>query len=181
MSIDNESGSKMEVVKENVFEEGAEDDDDDLRRVQPWQKQITLRGVVSSVVIGSIFSVIAMKLNLTTGITPNLNVSAALLAFIFMRTWSKFIRKIGLDSAPFTKQENTMIQTCVVACYSIAVGGGFGSYLIGMNKKTFDQSGGLSVVGNYPDSIKEPGIGWMTAFLFLACFIGLFVLIPLRK
>ncbi|KAL6556979.1 Metal-nicotianamine transporter ysl3 [Orobanche hederae] len=181
MSINTELGSKLEVVKENVFEEGVGDDDEELRRVQSWQKQITLRGVVASVVIGSIFSVIAMKLNLTTGITPNLNVSAALIAFIFMRTWSKLIRKIGLDSAPFTKQENTMIQTCVVACYSIAVGGGFGSYLIGMNKKTFDQSGGLSVVGNYPDSIKEPGIGWMTAFLFLACFIGLFVLIPLRK
>ncbi|KAL6550330.1 Metal-nicotianamine transporter ysl1 [Orobanche minor] len=181
MSINTELGSKLEVVKENVFEEGVGDDDEELRRVQSWQKQITLRGVVASVVIGSIFSVIAMKLNLTTGITPNLNVSAALLAFIFMRTWSKLIRKIGLDSAPFTKQENTMIQTCVVACYSIAVGGGFGSYLIGMNKKTFDQSGGLSVVGNYPDSIKEPGIGWMTVFLFLACFIGLFVLIPLRK
>ncbi|KAL6576494.1 hypothetical protein OROHE_000275 [Orobanche hederae] len=163
MSIDNESGSKLEVVKENVFGEGLKNDDEELRRVQSWQKQITLCGVVVSVVIRSIFSVITMKLNLTTGITLNLNVSATLLAFLFMRTWSKLVLKIGLDSAPFTKQENTMIQTCVVACYNIAVGGG------------------LSVVGNYPDSIKEPGIGWMTAFLFLACFISLFMLIPLRK
>ncbi|KAL6580258.1 hypothetical protein OROMI_008282 [Orobanche minor] len=173
MSINNESGSKLEVMKENMFGEGVKDDDEELRRVQSWQKQITLCGVVASIVIVSIFSIIAMKLNLTTGITPNHNVSAALIAFIFMRTWSKLICKIGLDYAPFTMQENTMIQTCVVACYSIAVGGGFGSYLIGMNKKTFDQSGGLSIVGNYPDSIKEPGICWMTAFLFLASFIGL--------
>ncbi|KAL0295274.1 UNVERIFIED_CONTAM: Metal-nicotianamine transporter YSL1 [Sesamum angustifolium] len=122
-----------------------------------------------------------MKLNLTTGITPNLNVSAALLAFIFIRTWNKLIQKTGIVSAPFTKQENTMIQTCVVACYSIAVGGGFGSYLLGMNKKTFELSGGTSIEGNTPSSIKEPGIGWMTGFLFLVCFVGLFVLIPLRK
>ncbi|KAL8520538.1 hypothetical protein ACS0TY_011167 [Phlomoides rotata] len=47
-----------------------------------------------------------------------------------------------------------------------------------MNKKTFEESGGG---GNIPTSIKEPGIGWMTAFLFLVCFIGLFVLVPLRK
>ncbi|XP_022855295.1 metal-nicotianamine transporter YSL1-like [Olea europaea var. sylvestris] len=60
-------------------------------------------------------------------------------------------------------------------------GGGFGSYLLGMNKKTFEQSGGFSTVGNSPSSVKEPGLGWMTGFLFLVCFIGLFVLIPLRK
>ncbi|PIN07234.1 hypothetical protein CDL12_20202 [Handroanthus impetiginosus] len=154
---------------------------EDSKRLQPWTKLMTVRGLIASVLIGSTFSIIAMKLNLTTGITPNLNVSAALLAFIFIRTWSKIIEKIGLVSKPFTKQENTMIQTCVVACYSIAVGGGFGSYLLGMNKKTFELSGGNSIVGNTASSVKEPGVGWMTGFLFLVCFIGLFVLIPLRK
>lgn len=182
MNVENRSETKKEIEGEEevkVFEGGG--DDEELKRLQPWNKQITVRGVIASVLIGSIFSVIAMKLNLTTGITPNLNVSAALIAFIFIRTWSKFIRKIGFVSAPFTKQENTMIQTCIVACYSIAVGGGFGSYLLGMNKKTFEQSGGSSTVGNTLSSVKEPGIAWMTGFLFLVCFIGLFVLIPLRK
>ncbi|KAH6778719.1 YELLOW STRIPE like 1 [Perilla frutescens var. hirtella] len=182
MNVETGSDTKKEIERDDevqVFEGGG--DDEDLKRLQPWHKQITVRGVIASVVIGSIFSVIAMKLNLTTGITPNLNVSAALIAFIFIRTWSKFIRKIGFVSAPFTKQENTMIQTCIVACYSIAVGGGFGSYLLGMNQKTFEQSGGSSTVGNTPSSVKEPGIAWMTGFLFLVCFIGLFVLIPLRK
>ncbi|KAL2524898.1 Metal-nicotianamine transporter YSL1 [Abeliophyllum distichum] len=165
---------EMEELQEEVLNE-------DPKRLQPWTKQITLRGVIASVLIGSMFSVIAMKLNLTTGITPNLNVSAALLAFVFVRTWKKLLHKTGIVSIPFTKQENTMIQTCAVACYSIAVGGGFGSYLLGMNKKTFEQSGGFSTEGNSPSSIKEPGLGWMTGFLFLVCFIGLFVLIPLRK
>lgn len=93
------------------------------KRMQPWTKQITVRGVIASILIGSMYSIIAMKLNLTTGITPNLNVSAALLAFVFMRTWTKLLRKVGIVSTPFTKQENTMIQTCSVASYSIAVGG----------------------------------------------------------
>ncbi|XP_047950663.1 metal-nicotianamine transporter YSL3-like isoform X3 [Salvia hispanica] len=173
-----ESGSDR---RREIEEEARAFEEEDLKRVQPWQKQITLRGVMASVLIGSIFSVIAMKLNLTTGITPNLNVSAALLAFIFIRGWTKLIHRFGFVSAPFTKQENTMIQTCIVACYSISVGGGFGSYLLGMNRKTFELSGGTTTVGNTPNSIKEPGIGWMTGFLFLVCFIGLFVLIPLRK
>ncbi|KAK6140644.1 hypothetical protein DH2020_025613 [Rehmannia glutinosa] len=144
MSMENESDSKTKEIERDDHE--LEGNEEESKRIQAWHKQITLRGVIASIVIGSIFSVIAMKLNLTTGITPNLNVSAALLAFILMRTWR-----------------------------------GFGSYLLGMNKKTFELSGGTTILGNTPSSVKEPGIGWMTAFLFLVCFIGLFVLIPLRK
>lgn len=126
--MNEEGGSepKKEIEREREDEvqvSKAGDDEEDMKRLQPWNKLITARGVIASVLIGSIFSVIAMKLNLTTGITPNLNVSAALLAFIFIRAWSKIVQKFGLVSKPFTKQENTMIQTCVVACYSIAVGG----------------------------------------------------------
>ncbi|KAJ6980938.1 hypothetical protein NC653_024344 [Populus alba x Populus x berolinensis] len=58
-----------------------------------------------------------MKLNLTTGLVPNLNVSAAL----------------------------------------------------------------LDTERNTPGSTKEPGIGWMTGFLFVSSFVGLLVLVPLRK
>jgi hypothetical protein len=34
---------------------------------------------------------------------------------------------------------------------------------------------------NNPQNIKNPHIGWMIGFLFLASFIGLFALVPLRK
>lgn len=115
--IDRES----KQLQEGVFE--MEEIVDERKRLQPWTKQITVRGVLSSIIIGSLYSIIAMKLNLTTGITPNLNVSAALLAFVFIRTWTKMLLKFGITTTPFTRQENTMIQTCSVACYSIAVGG----------------------------------------------------------
>ncbi|KAJ6976534.1 hypothetical protein NC653_028623 [Populus alba x Populus x berolinensis] len=59
-----------------------------------------------------IYSVIVMKLNLTTGLVPNLNVSAALLAFVLLRTWTKRLSKAGIVTAPFTQQENTIVQTC---------------------------------------------------------------------
>lgn len=58
--------------------------------------------------------------------------------------------------------------------------GGFASYLLGMNRKTYELSG-VNTEGNSPYSVKEPGLGWMTGFLFVVCFVGLFVLIPLRK
>ncbi|KAM1613719.1 hypothetical protein PS2_002181 [Malus domestica] len=153
---------------------------EDLNRIVPWRRQITVRGLVASVIIGVIYSVIVMKLNLTTGLVPNLNVSAALLAFVFIRSWTKLLQKAGVVSTPFTRQENTIIQTCAVACYSIAVGGGFGSYLLGLNRKTYEQVG-VDTEGNTSGSTKEPAIGWMTGFLFVSSFVGLLALVPLRK
>nr|GMD98660.1 metal-nicotianamine transporter YSL1-like [Ipomoea batatas] len=175
---------KKEAAEMAAMEDQKQEEEEELPssegRLPPWNKQITVRGVVASAVIGCIYSVIAMKLNLTTGITPNFNVSAALLAFIFVRTWTKLLSKLGISSAPFTRQENTMIQTCAVACYSIAIGGGLGSYLLGMNKKTYELAG-VETVGNNPSSYKKLEIGWMTGYQLVVCFIGLFVLIPLRK
>lgn len=175
----------MEEMKEieRVGGEGMEevrDEPEDIKRIAPWTKQITVRGIVASIAIGIIYSVIVMKLNLTTGLVPNLNVSAALLAFVFLRTWTKLLSKAGIVTSPFTRQENTIVQTCAVACYSIAVGGGFGSYLLGLNRKTYEQAG-VDTEGNTPGSTGEPGIGWMTGFLFVSSFVGLLALVPLRK
>ncbi|CAO2838548.1 unnamed protein product [Amaranthus hypochondriacus] len=170
------NGEPMEIDRED-FEEQIQED---IKRVQPWQKQITIRGIIASLIIGVIYSVVVMKLNLTTGLVPNLNVSAALLAFVLLRTWTTLLNKAGIVTTPFTRQENTLVQTCAVACYSIAVGGGFGSYLLGLNKKTYEQAG-VDTKGNIPNSYKEPGVGWMTGFLFVSSFVGLLALVPLRK
>ncbi|KAL1154011.1 hypothetical protein V6Z11_A09G213500 [Gossypium hirsutum] len=174
-----EEMKEIERVEKDDLEERI-DEQEELKRIAPWTKQITIRGLIASLLIGIMYSVIVMKLNLTTGLVPNLNVSAALLAFVLVGSWTKLLQKVGFVSTPFTRQENTIIQTCAVACYSIAVGGGFGSYLLGLNRKTYEQAG-VDAVGNNPGSIKEPGIGWMTGFLFVSCFVGLLALVPLRK
>ncbi|KAM3018362.1 hypothetical protein FF2_002120 [Malus domestica] len=178
----NTNGENGEIETENGHgnEEKGCEPQEDLNRIVPWRRQITVRGLVASVIIGVIYSVIVMKLNLTTGLVPNLNVSAALLAFVFIRSWTKLLQKAGVVSTPFTRQENTIIQTCAVACYSIAVGGGFGSYLLGLNRKTYEQVG-VDTEGNTSGSTKEPAIGWMTGFLFVSSFVGLLALVPLRK
>ncbi|KAJ0538974.1 putative oligopeptide transporter, OPT superfamily [Helianthus annuus] len=51
---------------------------------------------------------------------------------------------------------------------------------LGLNKKTYEEAG-VDVEGNSPGSYKEPGIGWMTGFLFVTSFVGLLALVPLRK
>ncbi|KAF3794965.1 putative metal-nicotianamine transporter [Nymphaea thermarum] len=145
--------------------------------VLPWKEQLTFRAFVVSFILGTLFSVIVMKLNLTTGIIPSLNVAAGLLGFFFVKTWTKLLEKVGILRQPFTRQENTVIQTCVVACSGIAFSGGFGSYLFGMSKVVASKSS----EGNNPINIKEPGLGWMICFLFIVSFIGLFSVVPLRK
>jgi len=124
------SGLNMEEEKKQEIVERDQDLEDQLpaaaaevHESQPWTEQITVRGIFVSMIIGITFSIIVMKLNLTTGMVPNCNVSAALLAFVFVRTWTKLLHKAGFVAKPFSRQENTIIQTCAVACYSIAVGG----------------------------------------------------------
>ncbi|PWA80360.1 YELLOW STRIPE like 7 [Artemisia annua] len=160
--------SKTEESTERIFES---------KKVPTWEKQLTVRAFVVSFILGILFTFIVMKLNLTTGIIPSLNVSAGLLGFFFVKTWTKFLGKSGLLKQPFTRQENTVIQTCVVATSGIAFSGGFGSYLFGMSEVIANQSH----EANSAQNMKNPSLGWMIGFLFVVSFLGLFSVVPLRK
>ncbi|KAL5076982.1 hypothetical protein RYX36_015966 [Vicia faba] len=166
------SGDPNDESQEISVEKGFEG-----KSVPAWQKQVTVRALFVSLVLSVLFTFIVMKLNLTTGIIPSLNVSAGLLGFFFVKSWTKLLAKAGMLNQPFTRQENTVIQTCVVASSGIAFSGGFGSYLFGMSPtiaKQIPESGG-------PLNTKIPGLGWMISFLFVVSFLGLFSVVPLRK
>ncbi|KAF8693004.1 hypothetical protein HU200_039375 [Digitaria exilis] len=134
--------------------------------------------MVAALLIGFLFTVIVMKIALTTGQVPTLNVSAALIAFLALRGWTRALERLGVAHRPFTRQENCVIETCAVACYTIAFGG-FGSTLLGMDKKTYEQAGNSAA--NLLGSYKNPGFGWMAGFMAAISFSGLLSLIPLRK
>ncbi|KAL9689562.1 hypothetical protein QQ045_009949 [Rhodiola kirilowii] len=153
---------------------------DPVEIIPDWKEQITIRGLLVSAVLGTLFCVITHKLNLTVGIIPSLNVAAGLLGFFFVKTWTQFASKFGWSVKPFTRQENTVIQTCVVACYGLAFSGGFGSYMLAMDERTY-QLIGPDYPGNRPQDVKNPGLWWMIGFLFVVSFLGLFSLVPLRK
>lgn len=153
---------------------------DSTEIIPEWKDQITIRGLVVSAVLGVLFCIITHKLNLTVGIIPSLNVAAGLLGFFFVKSWTGLLSRLGFSVSPFTKQENTVIQTCVVACYGLAFSGGFGSYLIALDEKTYKLIG-TDYPGNRAEDVKNPGLGWMIGFLFVVSFLGLFSLAPLRK
>ncbi|KAF5961544.1 hypothetical protein HYC85_002753 [Camellia sinensis] len=173
----------VEISEPLIVEQEAEKkvrDDDDLESIPEWKDQITFRGLAASAVLGGLFCIITHKLNLTVGIIPSLNVAAGLLGFFFVKSWTSFLSKLGFSVQPFTRQENTVIQTCVVACYGLAFSGGFGSYLIAMDDRTYKLIG-VDYPGNRAEDVKDPGLWWMIGFLFVVSFLGLFSLVPLRK
>ncbi|XP_048138335.1 probable metal-nicotianamine transporter YSL7 isoform X1 [Rhodamnia argentea] len=163
-----EEEEEMMMTVERVFES---------KEVPSWRQQLTLRAFMVSFVLSILFSFIVMKLNLTTGIIPSLNVSAGFLGFFFIKTWTKVLEKSGMLQVPFTRQENTVIQTCVVASSGIAFSGGFGSYLFGMSKRIAIQSGSTPGADDY----KDPSLSWIIGFLFIVSFLGLLAVVPLRK
>ncbi|RVW14326.1 putative metal-nicotianamine transporter YSL7 [Vitis vinifera] len=176
---------ETEHMKEKEKEKENQEEEEEMsverifegKEVPSWREQLTVRAFVVSFVLSVLFTFIVMKLNLTTGIIPSLNVSAGLLGFFFVSVWTKFLDKFGLLKQPFTRQENTVIQTCVVASSGIAFSGGFGSYLFGMSQAIAKQSENAG--GN--EEYKNPAVAWMIGFLFVVSFLGLFSVVPLRK
>ncbi|KAK9104110.1 hypothetical protein Scep_020954 [Stephania cephalantha] len=175
-----ETSTGVEISEALLIDEKSQKLRDLGEIVPPWKDQITVRGVVVSAVLGALFCIITHKLNLTVGIIPSLNVAAGLLGFFFVKSWTGLLSKLGVSVKPFTRQENTVIQTCVVACYGLAFSGGFGSSIIAMDKKTYELIG-ADTPGNRPEDIKNPALGWMIGFMFVVSFLGLFSLVPLRK
>jgi len=114
---DDGGGNAEEVVVASVEQEFAD------KPVPSWREQLTVRAFVVGFILAILFSVIVMKLNLTTGVIPSLNVSASLLGFFLVHLWTKAIESMGLLKQPFTRQENTVIQTCVVSAYGLAFSG----------------------------------------------------------
>ncbi|KAL4184557.1 hypothetical protein AMTRI_Chr10g226140 [Amborella trichopoda] len=149
--------------------------------VPKWRDQITVRGLVVSFAMGSLFCLTIQKLLLTTGIIPGFNMAAGLIGFFLVKTWNKLLEKVGVVTKPFTRQENTVIQTCVIACCGIAVSGGFGTYIIAMDERSRNQSGPTDFGPNGPSSVKNPQLTWLYAFIITVSFVGLFSVVPLRR
>lgn len=122
-----EDGAALEKAFENT-------------EVPSWKNQITVRSMVTCFVLSFVFNVIVCKLNLTTGVIPSLNVAAGLLGFAMVKAWTAVVQKCGLLRQPFTRQENTVIQTCIVASSGIAFSS---TYTLSLSLSPLSRSLGL--------------------------------------
>ncbi|KAF8667242.1 hypothetical protein HU200_052908 [Digitaria exilis] len=147
----------------------------------PWREQITSRGVAVAAALGALLCVVIHRLNLTVGVIPALNVASGLLAFFLAAAWRSVAGRLGLGRGPpFTRQENTVIQTCAIACAGISFSGCSASYIFAMDKKTYELVG-PHYPGNRAEDVRDPSLGWMISFLFLIALLGPFFIVILRK
>ncbi|XP_066324744.1 probable metal-nicotianamine transporter YSL7 [Miscanthus floridulus] len=162
---------QVDCVQEGVSTERAFEADP----IPSLLETITPRSIVVSFILGVALCAVAMKISLSSGFLPSLTVPAGLIGFYLIRAWFRALDCFELPYQPFTRQENTVIQTCVVACSAITFSGGFGTYILAMGKNA---AGGDT---RDEKNIIEPSIGRLIAFLFLVSFSGLFILMPFRK
>lgn len=122
----------------------------------PWRQHLTVRGICVAGLLGVVFCIITIKLNLgSAGLTPSLNIPGGLLSFVLLKLFtqigSQLTRLQGAASSsssstrltPFTPQENAVVQTMTSACYNLAGYAGFGSYLLAMSYQVYLNLGGV--------------------------------------
>lgn len=158
------------------------DDDEMLTEELPgfWQ-QLTPRALIVGSAIGAVFAIITLKLSLTSGIIPSLNIGAGLLCFLFLKTYGTVVDYFmpGKLSA-LNKQENTVAQTMAVAISGLAFTGGFGSYLTAMDYQSY-LNAGVDTPGNYPEDVVQPDMHIVIPYMLCTSLIGIFILLGLRK
>ncbi|GBG33106.1 Metal-nicotianamine transporter YSL2 [Hondaea fermentalgiana] len=171
-----EAGPEAATIEEGVSKNF--DEDEEVARNLDWRRQITVRGVLVGIVVGFAMTIISLKLSLTTGVIPSLNICAGLLGFIGIRTGTRVLGRWLSDKYEFTKQENTVVQTLAVAQYSTAFILGFGSYYIAMDKNSWIATGSIE---SQASQVAEITYGNTIPFALLICFTGIFTLNALRK
>uniref|UniRef100_A0A0D9UYU2 Uncharacterized protein n=1 Tax=Leersia perrieri TaxID=77586 RepID=A0A0D9UYU2_9ORYZ len=143
----------------------------------PWWQQVTARSVAVSAVLGTMFSFMSMRTGLTVGMVPSFNMSASLLSYFVVRSWTQLMSRCGVASRPFTRQENVVVQTCVISCATLSLYGGFTSYLVAMTP-TVAKLAGEPADGQ---DVYALHAGKIMAFLFLVSFSSVLCTLPLRK
>lgn len=93
----------------------------------PWWRQVTARSVAVSVVVGTVLSFMSMRIGLTAGIVPSFNMSASLISFCVVKSWTRLMDRCGVASQPFTRQENVVVQTCIISCATLSL---YGTYVL---------------------------------------------------
>ncbi|EQC42264.1 hypothetical protein SDRG_00004 [Saprolegnia diclina VS20] len=139
--------------------------------------QVTIKSLVVGTIMGTFTSVLAMYYSLKLGVTPSLNVLSGIGGFMLCRA----LMKTQFFGKHFTVQENVVIQTCAVACMSLASQAGFGSGILGLTENVFLVMGNTTYAGNLASDVID--FTWLRSFGWCAsiALFGFFISFPLRR
>lgn len=137
------------------------------------QRQITLRGTIAGLIIGSLVLVSNFQFGLQTGWVSMMSLPAALLAVAFFKqVWPLLFPR----DPPFTDVETVYVQSMAVAVGTGPLTLGFVGVIPAIEKfVTFEESGWSRAQGT-PFTFMQLVV-WSTAL----AFFGIFFAVPLRK
>ncbi|KAJ0966837.1 hypothetical protein J5N97_023754 [Dioscorea zingiberensis] len=87
--------------------------------VPEWKDQLTLRVFGLSLFVGSLLTIILMRLNLMTFFVLNATLPSSTFSFAVLKAWTMALDKVGLLTNPITRQETAVMQSCVLGFASI--------------------------------------------------------------
>ncbi|KAK3276314.1 hypothetical protein CYMTET_15600 [Cymbomonas tetramitiformis] len=143
-----------------------------------WRDQISLRGCMLGTVLGFAMSIITLKLSLSTGVIPSLNIAAGMLGYVGMNSYCRCVTRCAGIAMNLTKQEITVVQTYTVAMSGCAFIIGFGSYYLAMDERSWEATGSDPSTRS---EIVRPSYGNVIPYAFCVCFTGIFLLVYLRN
>ena len=82
--------------------------------VPHWKEQITVRGFVIGTILGGLFAIIIVRMNVGYGIQPPVNIASGLMGYFFLKVWTRMSSQMlerlhflpsSWSVKPFTKQE----------------------------------------------------------------------------
>ncbi|KAG8067594.1 hypothetical protein GUJ93_ZPchr0005g15256 [Zizania palustris] len=140
--------------------------------------QVTLRAIAIAVLLGIVFCFVALRIHMTVGIVPGFNMPASVLSFYGLKGVTTLMRRCGITPLPFTRQENVFLVSSINICTTIAVTGGFATYIIGMTstvaKTLVDEVDPREIVEQVPTG------QWMF-FLILNGLMGILSILPFKE
>ncbi|PAN20657.1 hypothetical protein PAHAL_3G351300 [Panicum hallii] len=125
-------------------------------------RQVTLRSMAIAAVLATIFSLVTLRIYMTIGVVGALNMPANVLGYFSVKSLVAMLRRHGIAAAPFTRQENIFLQTCVMTCVNIAIS--------------------AKSLSNHPDEediIDRVPTGKYALFLFLTGLVAVTSMLPL--
>lgn len=142
---------------------------------KPYLKQVTLRGTVVGLFIGSLVLISNFQFGLQTGWVSMMSLGSALLACAIFKQVMPYIIPKSMSKTPFTDVENVYIQSIAVAVGTGPLCFGFVGVVPAIEKfLTVEEAGGIDFKGSI--SLFKLLV-WSTSL----AFFGVFFAVPLRK
>ncbi|KAG2620300.1 hypothetical protein PVAP13_3NG168294 [Panicum virgatum] len=141
-------------------------------------RQATLRSMAIAAVLATIFSLVTLRIYMTIGVVGALNMPANVLGYFSVKSLVAMLKRHGIAAAPFTRQENIFLQTCVMTCVNVAISGGLPNYIIAMNSHV------AKSLSNHPDDediIDRVPTGKYALFLFVTGLVAVTSILPLMQ